>query len=284
MYKCTDCEKTYNKKPDYCDCGNNDFLEFGEKKQPSIPIVMPFSYFSLAVFFSCIILSIYTVFFFGNGWINNTSETKTKSLKVAQANIPDIEKIWKEVPRKIEPAPVTIAEPKVEAPARIISVFSPPKNKVKEQIKQPVAKIVKPQIAKNIATAQKKTNQTNTTKNIAQKPTTVSAPKAQTSQSNESVIELNKYKAALRKALFFNLEILSVQGQGDCVIEFNIDDSGKLINRNFSKTSDNVSVNNAVYKMMMKLPQYYPPPPSYNGEKLRLKFTFDNGSYEINYI
>lgn len=293
MFKCIDCEKNYDKKPDYCECGNNVFAEFGEKKREAAPFVMPFSYFSLAIFLSCIILSILTVFFLGNGWINNTVETNQKNVKVVQSNVPDIEKVWKSNPNRKVPTTDIEVKQEEKTPETVVNVPIAPKTQVQKQIKQTPVKIVKSTVSKpatkttknttQVAKAKPQATSSQQSKNVASK-TESQVQKPQTSQTNEAIAELNKYKTALRKALFFNLEVLTIQGQGDCIIEFNIDDSGKLINRGFYKTSDNVSVNNAVYKMMMKLPQYYPPPPSYKGAKLRLKFSFDNGSYEINYI
>ena len=87
----------------------------------------------------------------------------------------------------------------------------------------------------------------------------------------------------MRQALFSNLSITSVQGSGKCQIEFSIDKTGKLINRAFTYQSNNKSLNDEVYKMLMKMPKFYPPPKSYNGEKLKLYFEFNNGNFTINY-
>ena len=33
MFKCTDCSKIYEKRPDFCDCGNNMFEQIAEPAQ-----------------------------------------------------------------------------------------------------------------------------------------------------------------------------------------------------------------------------------------------------------
>jgi hypothetical protein len=76
----------------------------------------------------------------------------------------------------------------------------------------------------------------------------------------------------------------TVQGKGKCGIEFSIDSDGRLINRDFTYQSNNVSVNDAVYRMMMSMPKYDPPPPSYNGSKIKMTFYFDNGYYQIDFV
>ena len=34
MYKCSECGKTFNQKPDYCDCGNDTFEIIAENNPP----------------------------------------------------------------------------------------------------------------------------------------------------------------------------------------------------------------------------------------------------------
>ena len=121
------------------------------------------------------------------------------------------------------------------------------------------------------------------TKQVKHQPKTqvpVPQKKQQTSASND---ELNNYKIALRSALFSHLKVTSVKGKGSCEVSFSIDKTGKLTNRNFTKLSDNKTMNDAVYYMFMSLPQYYPPPKSYKGEQLTMSFYINDGYYEINY-
>jgi len=107
-------------------------------------------------------------------------------------------------------------------------------------------------------------------------------PKPQPPKMNEK--EFLNYKGSIRNALLANLNVTAIQGAGDCAVEFSIDNSGKLINRNFIYKSTNRTVNDEVYNMLMRLPYYKKPPVNYNGEKIKLKFMFNNGYYEISFM
>lgn len=89
------------------------------------------------------------------------------------------------------------------------------------------------------------------------------------------------YKTKLRAKLFSKFAVGSIQGSGSCSISFSIDKSGKLINRKFVRESDNKSLNDTVYYMLMSVPYFTAPPSEYNGETIRMNFSINNGSYEI---
>lgn len=108
-----------------------------------------------------------------------------------------------------------------------------------------------------------------------------SEPVQQKSAYNPNSQEMLRYKGNLRSAMFAKLPIGSIQGSGTCSVKFGIDSTGKLVNRNFVVKSDNTSLNNAVYYMMMSVPRFTPPPAGYNGETIIMNFKFNNGSYEI---
>ena len=112
------------------------------------------------------------------------------------------------------------------------------------------------------------------------------APKVDTPAETKPVYNPNsqtmlKYKGELRSALFKKLPVGSIQGSGSCVVQFSVDSTGKLVNRSFAQQSDNKSLNDAVYYMMMSVPKFNPPPSEYNGSLIKMNFKFDNGSYEI---
>ena len=111
-------------------------------------------------------------------------------------------------------------------------------------------------------------------------PKPVSKPKPPQMDSAEFL----KYKGEIRSALLAKLNVTAIQGTGDCAVEFSLDSTGKLINRNFIYKSSNKTVNDEVYLMLMRLPYYKQPPKYYNGEKIKLKFYFNNGYYEITFI
>ena len=102
-------------------------------------------------------------------------------------------------------------------------------------------------------------------------------------KNTNSVKELSDYKVALRKRLFSVFPILNVSGFGSATIGFTISKDGKLLNRHFVKQSDNKSLNDAMYHMLMRTPSFNPPPESYSGEQIFLRMDYNNGSYSFSY-
>ncbi len=98
---------------------------------------------------------------------------------------------------------------------------------------------------------------------------------------NPNSPEMLRYKNNLRAALFSKFAVGSIQGAGECSIQFSVDKTGKLINRKFSKESSNKGLNDTVYYMLMSVPRFSPPPDEYHGEIIRMNFKIDNGNYEI---
>ena len=134
----------------------------------------------------------------------------------------------------------------------------------------------KPQLPASVLNLNKP--KTQTTAQAQQKPTAKPKPP----QMNSS--EFLKYKGEIRSALLAKLNVTAIQGSGECAVEFSLDSTGKLLNRNFIYKSSNKTVNDEVYLMLMRLPYYKQPPKYYNGEKIKLKFYFNNGYYEITFI
>ena len=94
--------------------------------------------------------------------------------------------------------------------------------------------------------------------------------------------ELSNYKISLRNAIGKKINFANVVGDGNCAITFKVDSTGKLINRNFSQQSSNVTLNDAVYKAMLSTAQYNKPPEGYKNETMTLKVKVYDGNYEIN--
>lgn len=105
--------------------------------------------------------------------------------------------------------------------------------------------------------------------------------KQETKTYNSNSFEMLKYKGELRSAMFKKLPVGSIQGSGTCSVQFSVDPTGKLINRSFAQKSDNKTINDAVYYMMMSVPRFNPPPTGYNGSLIKMYFKFYDGSYEI---
>ena len=96
--------------------------------------------------------------------------------------------------------------------------------------------------------------------------------------------ELLQYKTDLRSALFKQFPLLNVKGSGSATVGFSVSSDGKLLNRRFIRQSDNQSLNDAMYNMLMQLPYYKTPPTGYKGEDFVLKMDFYNGSYSFSYV
>lgn len=297
MFRCTECSEEYKIEPDYCKCGNDEFEEItelqeknisngskqiSEKTESKIPLKLVFQ-ISYIIF--CIILAIIP-------WLFKTEKaahTHEQTVSKTTQSIPDIENIWTD---KIEtPTP----QPK-------------PESQIAKNVENIINKVIEPKSAQKDTSAKtqpktqqnkqvKKTvqNKNQTAKPAAEKPklppsvlnpkpadTPKSQPKPKPPQMNNQ--EFLQYKGEIRSALLSKLNITAVQGTGDCAVEFSIDNSGKLINRNFIYKSSNKSLNDEVYLMLMRLPYFKQPPQYYNGEKIRLKFYINNGYYEITFL
>lgn len=130
-------------------------------------------------------------------------------------------------------------------------------------------------------TQNKQTANPNNLKPVQQTQKTQNKP-AEKPVYNPNSPEMLKYKGSLRSALFAKLPVGSIQGSGSCSVQFAVDSTGKLINRAFSKQSDNKSLNDAVYYMLMSVPRFAAPPEGYNQELIRMNINMhSDGSYEI---
>ena len=306
MFKCKECNRTYDIKPDYCDCGNDDFetiqnivsdvqnmaqikrkRTFLEQYPEIRSFLESLDVFSVIIFVLCLLLSVLALVFIKPN-IPNSAEN-LHNLPKTTKNIPNIETIWTE---SLSTADNIKDEKKVVQKVTVREEGVPSNSKpAKTKTEQKTQVIKKTENVKQTVKTQSN-SQKKELNSDRQKKTQVAHP-AKTENDvkhTESVkkvsydVEFDNYKVALRQALFNNLAVTSVVGSGDCVISFSIDKNGKLIEREFIKQSLNETVNQAVYNMMMKLPHYYPPPESYNGHKIQLSFTFDNGSYSIKYL
>ena len=278
MFRCTECGSEYKTKPDFCDCGNDTFEEIYETLPKSEKIKKPiefnkFGILSWLIFLLCIVLSILILLFFPKiEPQQNASQHKQEVQRITNPNIPSLESFW------INPQPKPeVVEPEPEPIEQIKELFRP---KVEQK---PVAK----------PAAVKKVQQT-TTKPVqqTQKPKTVQTTQKPNQQMVKTPAQANRtldyamlnYRSALRMRLLSNLVTSGVVGSGTCEIEFAVDDTGKLINRNFVSQSNNETVNKAIYEMLMRTPRYNPPPESYDGRKIRMIFKLsEGGNYETSF-
>lgn len=275
---------------------------------------------SILIFILCIISSI--LVWEINPPSQNTDKTVQKPSTEQKQDIPDIDKIWNSTPPKKTSQKkdnvITVYEKPLPQPVQQIALQTNPEpfvQNIKKVLQKP-APVQKPQqVAKPRQTQQKpkqqqvqkpktqpqqgskpkQTSQTVTTpkaqpttpKQPAQRVTKpvqrVSTPVQKTTVPKMDATAWTNYKNSLRLALLSKLDLVKILGEGDCVVEFSLDNSGKLLNRRFVYKSQNKSVNDQVYLMLMKLPTYKTPPAGYNGEKVRIKFYINNGYYEISF-
>lgn len=315
MYRCTECKEEFKEKPEYCTCGNDEFEEFTappvkdstfQKEQQPLPH-KNFDFkkfdmvkvFSIGFFCLCLILAVIP-------WIIKTekpAKTVQKQKEEVAKTIPDIESLWQNAKPQTQTAETA---PKPEPSPKPVQTPEPPKPKTQTtsttQKPAAAAKTQPKPVSKTTSTASKPVKKAppaqpatqskpklpqsvlNTVQNTTSTQQTVQQPVKKEEPPKMNPSEFLNYKGAIRSALLAKLNVAAVQGSGDCAIEFSLDNSGKLINRNFIYKSQNKSVNDEVYLMLMRLPYYKTPPAHYNGEKIKLKFLFNNGYYEITFI
>ena len=287
IFICRECGNKYDTKPDFCDCGNDSFDEVYETtpiEKTSKKIKLKTNdIFSWSIFGICIVLSILVLAFFPKisekpVKAENTTKQQTKIVRETNPNIPDIDTFWINTPVKEEPQ--TTVE-------QIKELFNP-KPQPTPVAKKPQSAAQQKQAPKTVQKPKMTQTQTQT-----QKPKTQqSKPQQQTTQNNTTQNNNNDvfnpyewmtYKNALGNRLLANLNVSEIEGGGKCIVAFAIDSTGKLISRNFVLQSDNKTLNDEVYKMLMRTPRYNPPPSSYNGQTLRFVIELHNNTLRAYY-
>ena len=177
MYRCKECGTEYEVKPDYCDCGNDEFEQLQPEldikpaeEKPEIKRVKPaearsnktftpppvrteyneqYSFMkrlfsavdplSLAFFCVCIVVSFYIVFCAWNPKELETPAEQTNELSIPK-NIPSIDKIWNNA-LPVQVSADKKAEQKEEVISKIIPVILPQQTaetkKIIQQVSQP---------------------------------------------------------------------------------------------------------------------------------------------------
>lgn len=318
MYRCKDCGLEYKDKVEYCECGNNTFdivPESGKKMQVNSALTNA-NKISWIIFALCVLLSF--AFFIFIPTPDKSQKTHTTKVLTPKTTIPDIDKLWDDTPVKIpdvkqeQNEQVQNTEPqgkiKIEEPKFISEIFNtspaktktapvkkvetkPVKNTKPVQVQNPKPKVTSPKtevvkknetVKKVNPTPVKKTDtvkKTNTAQNFNPAPITLKPEK--TDNLNPAFMQ---YKTELLHKLFSRFVVSSVKGSGSCIVSFNIASDGKLTNRKFVKQSENKTLNDAVYYMLMSVPKFNPPPSAYKGGTLKIQFKFDNGEYEFSYL
>ena len=288
MYICKECNSKYKIKPDYCDCGNDTF-DYIEDKPAQKPMTLEEkSELVSRIFFAICLIMATLVWFIPVGKKapenKNTAQNVQKTQSVG--TIPDINRIWNNTPAY---TPKTVQPQQVTQPQTTEPIVLTPTGSVPEQKKnliQPKKEIksTQPQPAtpKQTVSPVQKSTVTPVSK-PAQKvqqvqPKKLEAPKQTYNPKSPVMIE---YKTKLRATLFSKFAVGSIKGSGNCAVSFSVDKNGKLINRKFTKESDNKRLNDAVYYMLMSVPYFSAPPTEYNGSPITMTFSINNGNYEI---
>lgn len=279
MFRCSECGCEYNNKPDFCDCGNNIFEEIAEQfenNKPQKRIHRPMTaseLISRLIFVLCLILSLAVLIFFPKTEDTPQPVQKPQIKKTVQS-IPDINTFWIDTKPSeetfFEKIKETISQPKEQKPTPVTTTTTKPKPTKTVSTKQ--------------QTTVSKPKQTQTTKPQPKTRTKATTPTTGKPQSASYSYEVINYRTALRQRLFSNLDLYKIEGSGTCGITFAIDENGKLINRNFTFQSDNQTVNDEVYKMLMRTPKFTPPPTSYANKTIKMVFKLTSDSYEIKFL
>ncbi len=208
MFKCTECDTTFEIKPDYCDCGNDCFVEIKDGKEEiqqekvvfERPVYNENKYQndeefinkprhdrkkdlpSIVFFIVCLILSILSIAFIGNGEVKEIAEHNTSLTSNENSNIKSIDEIWKQRERKETPI-----EKKeiIEDVKNNVVQEAIPQNNVNTAPKQ----TTKPVLIKQTTKPSVKPNATqskNTIQNKTSNPSKTSSDKNQTSQNNKT--------------------------------------------------------------------------------------------------
>ncbi len=346
IFKCKNCGQEFNVDPQYCDCGNNVFIQIQEAKDKiisddsnpdvptppkmdfEIPKTLPPREFTTVIvddtnsvdddlsekndvlkenYWNTVGLIVLIIsLFFGLTLIYRafsapSSQNQPKASKpiIASVNIPDIDSFWDNSNNKTNQTNSSAVNTNsvnedYSSKSKDVqqTVVSEQKSKNAEIS---ISKILQENKPKKSKTSQKTSNEIIKPKQTVKsdkdsapikqkqvvKPQSNQTPKA---NNTNSVIEYVKYKNSLRQALFNKFPIMNVSGQGTAQVGFSVSSDGKLLNRRFIKESDNKSLNDAMYHMLMQNPSFTPPPAGYSGAEIILQMEYNDGYYSFSYI
>ncbi|MBE7706401.1 MAG: hypothetical protein E7Z91_04065 [Cyanobacteria bacterium SIG30] len=303
MFRCTECQSEYEIKPTFCDCGNDVFEEFitgninGEKE--SFETKHPFLHrffkiydpISLSIFLICIILSIVilAIPFKEDKEVILEEKTEQKIVKIK-----DIDEIWDDgVIKKEEVKPILKSSPK---DFKLKETSSKKNSKTTVKKTQPKTSNVGKSVSENKKVEDNKINHTENTKNSNQEELKAKEQEQerikqellkQKEQEQKALEELQnqkqfrEYKISLRNLLFSKIDFTQIIGDGYCVVTFEINENGKLINKKFVQTSTNDMLNDAVFYAVNTTSSFKKPPSLYKNETLKFTVRFISGQYEV---
>ena len=295
-FVCNNCGQKYSYKVDFCDCGNNTFSqtndyldeiyndydeqsEFNEIQEDENVenkkdnLAKNLFIISLIVMICSICFSVFLIikaFAYRGETLSKNIENNEKII-----DIPDIDSYWiDEVVKKTNSVMVQKTTEKSQKTTKNTNSVQKKKqnasnNKNKKDSKNKTKDTVQNDVVKQ--------NKIDEIKNDTESS-------SETKKDTISAQEFSEYKNDLRNRLFSFFPILSVQGKGSAKIGFSISQEGKLLNRRFVSLSDNKSLNDALYHMLMRTPEYKQPPSFYDGKEIIMQMDFDNGKYSFSFI
>ena len=323
IYKCNNCGRNFNLKPDFCECGNNEFVEVVENFDYSTVKTdfnsgkdVDFLYNQnnpadndddfenensyekdlkkqrtseiVAIIVFVVVLITAAIMIFSNvSALVKKSHDKTASVEIESYIPSDVNEYW------TDSKPAETSKNNVRQGNNTNSV-----NTNSVNVKN-VATPVKPSsVQKTSAKTEKNTSSkpvvkkqdSQKTQIVSKAKSDVSKPKTEAQKpvtkvdNTISVEEYLRYKNSLRNRLFANFPILNVQGQGTAKIAFSVAADGKLTNRRFVSQSGNKSLDDAMYHMLMRVPVYVAPPAGFEGREIVMQMDFNNGHYSFAFL
>lgn len=284
MYKCLECGKTFDKKPDYCDCGNDEFINDGTtvKEEKNIVKKTENTWFkdnlpSLCFLLVCIILSgiiLLVKVTVPEKTVQNLQEKKETISKKVNWELFEDNQVKQTTLKNTPQQPVQpVVQKPVQKPIQKV-VQTPAKPVQQKQVKketkqtQPVKQKTQKQQTTQKTQTSKKT-QKSTTENVYQ------------SQKVDTQKILNNYKNSVAKTFYSKINFANVIGNGTCEVTFRIDSNGNVLKKSFSRLSSNTTLNDAVFNGVNIVSRVQTPPSEYKGETMRLQVGINAGNYYI---
>ena len=270
MYKCSECGKVFNSKPEYCDCGNDEFISDkllqSKSKTQTQNIKFGGNLLSLIIFFICLILSVIIL------------SVKIKQDDVAQNIEKEKSIINKPVNWNVFEDNEKPKEIKIQQETPTASNTQDNELKVTKQPQQTKVKSSNPQKNVSKPVQQVKPSQKNIVDTQKFQET---KKKAELENKLQQEKELKDYKSKLAKLFYYKIDFSNIIGSGSCEVSFKVNSSGEIVNKAFTRQSSNTTLNDTVYYAVKNVYRTSPPPKSYKGETLKLKVSFQNGNYSI---
>ncbi len=313
IYKCNNCGRTYNLKPEFCDCGNNGFYEVVEnfdyskvKTNFNAENEVDFLYnnqflselkyqkeqdyslnqdlkkqktaeiISISIFIVVFLSAVFIIFQNASKLITK-SKNKTPTVEIENYIPSDVNEFWQEE----KPTTNTTAAPK-DIEKQQNNTNSVNRTNISKTNKKADTKSSLKTTSQKTSEPQKENLTKNTEK--SNKVQTKKESKTEENTSPNNIEEYLKYKNNLRNKLFSKFPILTVQGQGSAKIAFSISADGKLTNRRFVSQSGNKSLDDAMYHMLMRVPIYSTPPNGFEGQEIIMQMDFNNGHYSFAFV